>query len=137
VELDGQKVQSVTGGGHWGGGMFINAYDMARFGYLFLRNGTWKGKPIVSEQWIQMARTPGPANPDYGFANWFLNTGRKPLPAAPASAVCFEGNGANIIYIDWDNDIVAVVRWIRGGPALNDVIGKILASIQTPGHAGH
>jgi CubicO group peptidase (beta-lactamase class C family) len=137
VELDGQKVQSVTGGGHWGGGMFINAYDMARFGYLFLRNGAWKGKPIVSEQWIQMARTPGPANPDYGFANWFLNTGRKPLPAAPASAVCFEGNGANIIYIDWDNDIVAVVRWIRGGPALNDVIGKILASIQTPGHAGH
>jgi hypothetical protein len=84
-----------------------------------------------------MARTPGPANPDYGFANWFLNTGRKPLPAAPAAAVCFEGNGANIIYIDWDNDIVAVVRWIRGGPALNDVIGKILASIQTPGHAGH
>ena len=77
-----------------------------------------------------MARTPGPANPDYGFANWFLNTGRKPLPAAPASAVYFEGNGNNIIYIDWDNDIVAVVRWIRGGPALNDVIGKMLASIQ-------
>src|SRR5215471_18345280 len=42
VEIDGQRVQSVTGGGHWGGGMFINAYDMARFGYLFLRDGKWK-----------------------------------------------------------------------------------------------
>jgi beta-lactamase family protein len=34
IVLDGQPVQSVSGGGHWGGGMFINAYDMARFGYL-------------------------------------------------------------------------------------------------------
>ena len=32
VVIDGAPVQSVTGGGHWGGGMFINAYDMARFG---------------------------------------------------------------------------------------------------------
>src|SRR6266478_4179224 len=37
VDIDGRKVQSMSGGGHWGGGMFINAYDMARFGYLFLR----------------------------------------------------------------------------------------------------
>ena len=29
VEIDGQKMQAVGGGGHWGGGMFINAYDMA------------------------------------------------------------------------------------------------------------
>jgi CubicO group peptidase (beta-lactamase class C family) len=32
IDLDGQKVQSMTGGGHWGGGMFISARDMARFG---------------------------------------------------------------------------------------------------------
>jgi len=30
-----------------------------------------------------------------------LNTGRKPLPAAPETAVRFVGNGSNIIYIDW------------------------------------
>jgi CubicO group peptidase (beta-lactamase class C family) len=130
VEIDGQKMQSVTGGGHWGGGMFINAYDMARFGYLFLRGGKWKSRTIVSEKWIQMARTPGSDNAEYGYANWFLNTGRKPLPAAPESAVCFEGNGNNIIYIDWDNDIVAVVRWIRGGDALNEFVGKMLGAIE-------
>src|SRR5688572_28401092 len=33
IVLDGMAVQSVTGGGHWGGGLFINAFDMARFGY--------------------------------------------------------------------------------------------------------
>ena len=132
VDIDGRKIQSVSGGGHWGGGMFINAYDMARFGYLFLRNGKWKDRQIVSEKWIQMARTPGPANADYGYANWFLNTDKKSMASAPESAVYFEGNGANIIYVDWDNDIVAVVRWLGGGGALNEFVGKMLASLKPP-----
>jgi CubicO group peptidase (beta-lactamase class C family) len=128
IDLDGQKIQSVTGGGHWGGGMFISARDMARFGYLYLRQGRWNDRQIVSEKWIQMARTPGPANQEYGYMNWFLNTGRKPLPSAPESSVTFRGNGQNIIYIDWVNDLVVVVRWIRGGPALNEFLGRILGA---------
>src|SRR5437660_2447438 len=36
VDLDGHKVQSVSGGGHWGGGMFINSLELARLRYLFL-----------------------------------------------------------------------------------------------------
>jgi CubicO group peptidase (beta-lactamase class C family) len=131
VDVDGQKMQSVSGGGHWGGGMFIDSYDMARFGYLFLRNGKWKDRSIVSEKWIEMARTPGSDNKTYGYANWYLNTDRKPIPNAPATAVRFVGNGSNIIYIDWDNDIVAVVRWIRGDQALNNVIGKLIESTKT------
>ncbi len=131
VDLDGQKVQSVSGGGHWGGGIFMSSYDMARFGYLYLRNGTWKDKQIMSEKWIQMARTPGSDNNTYGYANWYLNTDRKPLPAAPETAVRFVGNGSNIIYIDWDNDIVAVFRWIRGDKQLNEVIAKVMASMKT------
>ncbi len=129
IELDGQRIQSMTGGGHWGGGMFISAWDMARFGYLFLRNGKWQDRQIVSEQWIAMAKSPGPANDSYGFMNWFLNPGRKPLPAAPESSVTFRGNGQNIIYIDWDNDLVVVTRWIRGGPALNEFLGKVLGAL--------
>ena len=74
-----------------------------------------------------MARTPGPANQTYGYMNWFLNTGRKPLPSAPASAVTFQGNGSNIIYIDWDNDLVVVVRWIQQR-AFNEFIGQVLAA---------
>jgi len=51
---------------------------------------------------------------------------------APVSAVWFEGNGNNIIDIDWENDIVAVLRGINPGPSLNDAVGKMLASIKTP-----
>jgi CubicO group peptidase (beta-lactamase class C family) len=131
IDLDGMRVQSVSGGGHFGGGMFINAYDMARFGYLFLRNGTWNGRQLVSEKWIEMARTPGKANEQYGFANWYLNTGRKALPAVPESSVRFVGNGQNIIYIDWQNDLVVVVRWIRNDAALNEFLGKVIGALAT------
>ena len=103
IELDGQRMQSMTGGGHWGGGMFISARDMARFGYLFLRNGRWKDREVVSPKWIAMARTPGTGTNNgskvYGFMNWFLNNpapatasgqpGRKQYPLAPESAVSF------------------------------------------------
>ena len=46
---------------------------MARFGYLFLHNGKWGGTQLISEKWIGMARTPGPANAMYGYCNWYLN----------------------------------------------------------------
>jgi hypothetical protein len=75
-----------------------------------------------------MARTPGSANPQYGYMNWYLNTGLKSLPAAPETSVTFRGAGSNIVYIDWDNDLVIVVRWITGGGALNEFIGKVLAA---------
>jgi len=127
VMVDGKPMPSVPGGGHHGGGMFINAWDMARFGYLFLNQGKWNGKPLVSEKWIALARTPGAANPNYGFMNWFLNTGRKPRPSTPESSVTFEGNGSNLIYVDWDNDLIVVVRWIRG--SADQFFGKVLASI--------
>lgn len=44
ITLDGRPVQSVSGGSHWGGGMLIHAFDMARFGLLTLRKGEWDGE---------------------------------------------------------------------------------------------
>jgi len=43
--------------------------------------------------------------------------------------VTFRGNGQNIVYIDWDNDLVAVVRWIDTTEALDEFIGKLLATL--------
>jgi CubicO group peptidase (beta-lactamase class C family) len=128
VVLDGQVVQSVSGGGHWGGGMFINAYDMARFGLLTARNGKWGKKQILSEEFIRQAKTPTGPQPTYGFMNWFLNTDRKYYPAAPASAFVHVGNGTNIIYIDPDNDLLIVARWIENGK-INDFISLINAAV--------
>lgn len=128
VELDGQRIQSVSGGGHWGGGIFINAWDLARFGYLFLRDGQWQNQQLVSREWINLASTAG-VNPEYGFANWFLNPGHKALPSAPESAITFQGAGRNIIYIDRENDLLLVARWIGNGEELNQLVAKVLAAL--------
>lgn len=128
VVMDGSIVQSVSGGGHWGGGMFISARDMARFGLLTLRNGKWNNKQILSPEFIKMAKTPTPAQPTYGFMNYFLNTDKKLYPNAPASAFAHVGNGTNVIYVDPENDLVIVVRWIENN-AIDGFIQKINASL--------
>jgi CubicO group peptidase (beta-lactamase class C family) len=128
VVLDGQLVQSVTGGGHWGGGMFIHAHDMARFGYLTLRNGKWKDRQLVSERWMSWALTPTGPQPTYGFMNFFINTDKKLLPSAPASAFMHIGNGTNAVYVDRENDVVAVVRWIDR-PAIDGFVKRLIAAL--------
>lgn len=112
IILDGKMIQSVSGGGHFGGGLFINAYDMARFGLLTLRKGNWNGKQIISEDWIKRSTTPTTANTGYGFMNYFLNTDRKMYPSAPASAYAHIGNGTNAIYVDSEHELVAVIKWM-------------------------
>ncbi len=128
IVLDGTIVQSVSGGGHWGGGMIINAYDMARFGYLTLHNGKWKDKQLLSEKWLQWSVTPTPGQIDYGFMNYNLNTDKKYLPSAPGTAFTHIGNGTNMIYVDKENDIVAVVRWIDNA-SLDGFVNTLLKAI--------
>jgi CubicO group peptidase (beta-lactamase class C family) len=129
VLLDGTAVQSVSGGGHWGGGMFISARDMARFGLLTLRRGRWGDRQVLSEEWVRMALTPTPVQPNYGFMNWYLNTGREQLPSAPATAFVHLGNGTNAIYVDPENDLVVVVRWIAN-PALDGLVQRVIAAVE-------
>ncbi len=131
IDLDGRRVQVVSGGGHWGGGMFISARDQARLGLLGLNNGNWNGRQILSARWVAMAKTPTAPNPGYGFCNWYLNTGRKMYPEARADSVAFIGDGANIIFIDYQHDIVAVVRWIDA-PKMKDFVRLLVAATGEP-----
>lgn len=128
VELDGQRMQSVSGGGHWGGGLFLSAWDMARFGYLQLNQGRWAGRQLLDAAWLRAAATPSGPNPGVGFANFYLNTERKALPSAPASAVIHRGNGQNVIYVDRENDLVVVLRWVKDDAAIDAFIGRLLAA---------
>jgi CubicO group peptidase (beta-lactamase class C family) len=129
VEIDGQRMHSVPGGGHWGGGMFISAWDQARFGLLCLQRGRWGSRQIYSEQWYRFASTPTDVHPAYGVMNWFLNTDRKSLPAAPADAIAHVGNGANMIYVDPEHDLVVVVRWIKDDQR-TEFIARLLGALR-------
>jgi hypothetical protein len=128
VLIDGLKMQSVSGGGHWGGGMWISARDQARFGLLTLRRGRWEGQQILSDEWVEMALTPTEANPGYGFMNWFLNTDNERLPNAPESTFCHLGAGTNMVCAIPEYDLVVVARWINGR-AMDGLIQRVLESV--------
>ena len=62
-----------------GSGLHIRTEDIARFGQLFLQNGNWNGKQLVSAAWIETAtarQTSNGSNPasdwdqGYGFNFW-------------------------------------------------------------------
>jgi CubicO group peptidase (beta-lactamase class C family) len=126
VEIDGLNVQSVSGGGHWGGGLQISTEDMARFGLLLLRDGRWQERQLVSSRWIAQATSPTAVRPGYGFL-WWLNTGRTAIPAAPARAFSAQGQGGNYIYVDPEHDLVIVLRWTRDFPG---VVERVLAALR-------
>ena len=78
---------------------------------------------------------PGPANPGYGFCNWFLNNpeGRRiaeaSISSTPRSSVTFQGNGVNVVYLDWEHDLVIVVRWIDSNIDLDQFLGMVIGAI--------
>ena len=112
VELDGQKKQAVSGGAHWGGGLWISTLDHARVGQLLLNKGVWNGRRLLSEEWVQTSTSPCHLNPSYGML-WWLNTdGHATYPAVSTSSVFGIGVGTNLVWVDPENDMVAVVRWI-------------------------
>ena len=110
VNMDGVMVQSVSGGGHFGGGLFINALDQARYGLLFLRKGRWEDKQLLSENWVKAVHQPSKANKAYGYLWW--NNSDNSLRGASPDLYYAVGYGGNYIVIDEANDLVIVARWI-------------------------
>ncbi|MCW5516310.1 serine hydrolase domain-containing protein [Muriicola sp. Z0-33] len=113
TEIDGIQMKSVTGGGHSGAGIFINAEDMARFGLLFLNEGRWKSEQLISPEWIREATTPSTPNVNYGYM-WWLNKKSKRYWSGLSEELYYAaGFGGNFIVIDKQNDLVVVTRWLE------------------------
>jgi CubicO group peptidase (beta-lactamase class C family) len=130
VDIKGKQIGSVSGGTRWGGGLWINSEDLARFGLLILDHGKWGRRQLVSEQWLKNAVTPSEHGPDYGYL-WWLNTKQKQWPHGPASSFAALGNGSNSIWIDPEHDIVFVWHWYQNR-AMDGMIEKIVAAVQQP-----
>jgi CubicO group peptidase (beta-lactamase class C family) len=125
VDVDGTRMASVAGGTRWGGGMWINSYDMARFGLLWLKNGKWNDRQIVPAAYVKMATTPSRHGPDYGFL-WGLNTKQAQWPGSPVDAYSARGSGGNIIFISPSHDLVVVWRWSAQS---NEGFRRVVAAI--------
>lgn len=114
VTLDGNYMQSVSGGGHSGGGLFINTEDHARFGLLFLNQGKWEDKQLLSTEWIKKAISPSPAQANYGYMWWLNKKGTdRYWEGVPESVYYAAGFGGNFIVIVPEEELVLVVRWLE------------------------
>ena len=107
----GRRMQSVPGGGHWGGGMVISAHDQYLVAQLMINGGLHRGKRLISGQWLDQMCTACDIAPWYGYFTW-LNTGHGISQFASARSYFAMGIGGQLIWHDPENKLVAVLRWI-------------------------
>jgi CubicO group peptidase (beta-lactamase class C family) len=110
-------------------GLNARAVDYARFGLLFLHNGKWNGRRIVSERWVRASTRAGsdPAS-YYGYRYfWWLDVER------PGRFYAF-GKYGQYIYVAPDADAVIVrlgrdwgvenVTWLATFRELSDQLAR-------------
>jgi len=127
VNIDGQMIESVSGGGHFGGGIFINTLDQARFGLLFLRKGKWKNKQLISEQWVNSVGQPSAANRSYGLM-WWTNQENQ-LGDISKNIYYANGFGGNFIVVDNEHDLVIVARWLEPNK-IGELVQLVIKAIE-------
>ncbi len=125
VDVGGQRIESVAGGTHWGGGMRIHAEDQARIGLLMLRRGDWAGRRILPESWIAETLRPCALNPAYGLL-WWLEA---KYPSAPEGSFFASGAGGNLTWVAPRQEFVAVLRWTDPG-AIDTFIRLIMQAVE-------
>lgn len=118
-------------------GVSASCRDLARFGYLFLRDGRWAGGvQVVPAAWVAESTTPStPLNSAYGYMWWLNQDGHYVLPSAPlrqegdgqlvpgAPEHLFSAVGAfgQLVIVDREREYV-VVR-LGAQPASGDFLG--------------
>ncbi len=113
---------------HGWGDLHLTPYDMAKLGYLYLNNGQWESKQILSSQWI-VATTKKHSSPPpdlssaYGYGyHWWLAT---------PEIYYATGRGGQMILVVPESDIVVV---FTGGLSSDEVTKRdeMLTSVIAP-----
>jgi len=130
-----QRVQSVPGGSHWGGGVSISASDQARIGQLILDRGRIESpsgpRQLVPANWIERMHRPCPIAAFYGMLLW-LNPGGQAFPGASEQSVFMVGAGGNYVWIEPAHRAVVVVRWIDSAH-FGELTQRVTAALRNQG----
>jgi CubicO group peptidase (beta-lactamase class C family) len=110
--------------GAWGLSMSVR--DMAKLGYLFLKNGEWEDKKIVTNEWVKKSSTNyvsrGKGRDGYGYQWWVLNG----YPTHTYSAVGMYGGEHAYITIIPEYDLVVAIAGHITGKMRDDIIKKYI-----------
>ena len=104
------------------GGLYLSASDLARIGYLYLRDGVWAGKRLLPAGWVARATarhaTAVAPGWDYGYQWWITSRGGVDIWAG-------RGFGGQLLIVIPSRDLVAVaLAW--------NVFGDRVRGLQTP-----
>ncbi len=121
----------ATGARLWG--LNMTARDMARFGLLVQRKGSWDGRDVVPSTWFDLALAPSQdLNPDYGFLWWLLFGQRRGVPSDLVAAL---GLGDQKIYVCPSLDVVVTRQGSTAGAASEtssdfdtELLGRLVAA---------
>ncbi|BAV07015.1 CubicO group peptidase, beta-lactamase class C family [Filimonas lacunae] len=90
------------------GQLYLRPRDMAKFGLLYLNNGIWNGRQVISSEWVQQSLTRHSVvdGMDYGYFWWL-----EPLTVKGRTyqGMAAKGNGGQRIFIWPEIHMVAVV----------------------------
>jgi len=110
---DYQYLLDPTGLVYMGGGMHMRPRDMAKYGQLYLDGGIWRGRQILSEEWIRESwgrygrLAPLDRNGhQYGYLWWHheYKVGDRTIETVEA-----RGNGGQYIFVVPTLDLVVVI----------------------------
>jgi CubicO group peptidase (beta-lactamase class C family) len=98
-----------TGDGYLGGGWRFRPRDFMKLGQLYLDGGTWRGRRILSEEWVRQSTAPryalGTAT-RYGY-QWWLR--EYPYAGRTVQAFYASGNGGQFVVVIPELDLVIAV----------------------------
>jgi CubicO group peptidase (beta-lactamase class C family) len=114
-------------------GIFASAREVARFGYLMLRDGFWEGTRLIPEWWMEIAlRSSQELNPNYGYT-WWVNTAGTKWPGLPRDMFALSGFRSNRCYVIPSLDLV--VARVGSGPVawdesslISGIVGAVVES---------
>lgn len=102
---------------HTGGGLFLSPTDLAKIGYLYLRNGKWKDQQLLPKWWVKQAtsrhvphtqKIEGISKIGYGYMWWLLPLDKKNTNNDPAVIYMAYGHWGQFIFVIPQHDVVVV-----------------------------
>jgi CubicO group peptidase (beta-lactamase class C family) len=112
------------------GGLFLNCQDLAKIGYLYLHDGVWDEKQIVSKEWVKQSVTPfieAEEGFKYGFKWWLL-------PQKEGFVWMARGFGGQRLMVFPKNDLILTFTgWtiLKDPPADQDFVARILPALKS------